>query len=70
MIPHIGSMSIAAALMAMQGVRLVTPPSKTALQLMRLDQAERRHFAKLASPEYHSALAKRERKRAKLLALS
>lgn len=42
-------------------------PSKTEVLLRRLDEAERKHIAKMASPKYHAAIAKRERRKAKLL---
>lgn len=53
--------------LALMGMRLVhKSPSKTEALLMRLDRAEKAHLERMASPAYHAALAKRERKREKL----
>lgn len=56
---------------AMLGAGLLREaPSKTEILLRRLDEAERKHLTKLASPEYHAAIAKRERRKAKLLGVA
>lgn len=64
--PH-GYMGFLAAALGWGGM-LSKAPSRETVLLMRLDRAEAAHVTKMASPAYHAALAKRERKRQKLLA--
>jgi hypothetical protein len=56
-------------MLGLGGLLTAPRPTKTERALRRLDLAEAAYYPKLASPEYHAALAKRERKRQRLLAL-
>ena len=68
MIPHKGLAMLGMLGMLAGGIGLSRAPSREQVLLMRLDRAEAAHLRKLASPEYHAAIAKRDRKRQRLLA--